>query len=1036
VHLSPSDGGSGVSSTTYTVDGGPQQTGTSVVVPAAGNDGTHTIAYFSTDVAGNQEATHSTQVVIDTTAPTGGSGNGAAFARGNTVLTDSPTDTITKVEFLERANVGDPWTSIGSDTDGSDGWHVTWDTTSVSDGTYHLEMVETDDAANDTTTPLADVVVDNTAPSSASVSVSGCGAECSGPNVTFTASADASISGVGAVAFQVSTHGANAWSTVATQSSGFVLTWNSHSVADGDYDVRVGVTDKAGNGPTYSSPATITVDNNAPTVTIGAPANASGTVSLTATGAADIDTVTYERRAHGGSTWTPIGSSSSAPFTVALATGTLADGQYDIRATAVDGGGNTGSDVKAITVDNTAPTATLTTPAAGTTVGGPHVALTSTTNDAGTGVAQVTYQYRASGGGPFTNISGSTWDVTALASGSYDVRAEAVDAAGNVGHSAAVTITVDSTPPTLSLASLAATLTGTVTVDANVAGAATALLQSAPAGSATWTTLATASSSPFAFSLDTSSLADGLYDLRVVADDTYGNEAIDTRSSVRVDNTAATVVSSNPADGTVLPMGTTLSSVSLTASETLQSVTSLQFDGTPVSASPSVTGADATVTLDAPVSDGDHWLSGVLTDTAGKTGPFRINVTIRSASDALVGPPAVAKDAWWNATTVLTSSDNTSTVTVPAAAYTRPAGHTDDFLVLRITPQATPITLMSGFSAEGAMVDVTMSWNSNGQQMHNFDQPLQIDLADPTGGAAVPATNQNGRWHLIPLLPGTTLTLGQADGFFRDVNGIHILTRHLTLFTVVRNVGVPAPPRDFAGVVADDGLTLRWASGIDDTQLANFVLQINGTPYQSFGPHQFETKLGAFTADDTRSFTMTEMTTGGVSSSPTTPLVAVPRLAGRTVADAQAALVARGFTPGTQTAVVSTQPVGTVVDTEGVRLLPTGSVVDLEVSGQTVPREAQFVLRITLRGKVKVASHSIVARLLSSTPSKVAATLDAPGYHRVQHWKFFGVKAGANLHTLPLKHALQPGTYTLYWLGRTADGTAYRTHQTVVVKRG
>ncbi|HEV8462440.1 MAG TPA: Ig-like domain-containing protein [Gaiellaceae bacterium] len=1033
VHLSPSDSGSGVASTSYRVDSGPWQTGTTVVIPAAGNDGMHTIDYSSTDVAGNQESTHSTQVVVDTTAPTNGSGNGAAFARGDTVLTDSPTDTITKVEFFERAGASDPWTSIGDDSDGTDGWHVTWDTTHVSDGTYHLQMVETDDADNETTTPLADVVVDNTAPSSASVTVSGCGAECSGSNVTFTATADASVSGVGAVDFQVSVHGANAWSTVGTQASGFVLTWNSHSVADGDYDVRVGVTDKAGNGPTYSSPATITVDNNAPTVTVGAPANASGTVSLSTTGAADIDTVTYERRAHGGSTWTTIGSSSSAPFTVAFATGALADGQYDVRATAVDGGGNTGSDVKTVTVDNAAPTATLTAPAAATTVGGPNVALGATTNDVGTGVAQLTYQYRPSGGGSFTNISGSTWDVTAIASGSYDVRAEVTDAAGNVGHSTAVTVTVDSTPPALSLSGLAATLSGTVTVDANIAGAATARLQVAAAGSGAWSTLATDTASPFTFSLDTASLADGLYDIRVLADDAYGNEAVDTRTSVRVDNTAPTIVSSNPADGSVLAMGTTLSSLSFTASESLQSVTSVSFDGSPVSASPSVSGANVSVTLDAPVSDGDHWLTGVLTDTAGKTGPFRINATIRSANDTLVGSPAVAKDAWLNATTVLTSSDNTSTVTVPAASYTQPAGHTDDFLVLRIVPQATPISPMSGFSVQGSMVDVTLAWNSNGQQMHDFSQALQIDLVDPTGGTAVPATNQNGKWHLIPLLAGSTLPVGQADGFYRDANGIHILTHHLTLFTLVRDVAIPAAPRDFAGVVADDGLTLRWAPGIDQSQIQNFVLQVNRAPYQTFGSQQFETKLGAFTADDTRSFTITEVTTGGVSSAPTTPLLAVPRLGGRTVADAEVALAARGFTLGKQTAVVSSQPVGTVVD-DGVRLLPAGSVVDVKVSGHTVPREAQFVMRIALRGKVSVTSHSLVARLMSTAPSIVAATLDGPGYYRIRHWKSFGVKAGANTHTLPLTRPLKPGTYTLYWLGRAKGGSLYRTQQTIVVK--
>jgi hypothetical protein len=36
------------------------------------------------------------------------------------------------------------------------------------------------------------------------------------------------------------------------------------------------------------------------------------------------------------------------------------------------------------------------------------------------------------------------------------------------------------------------------------------------------------------------------------------------------------------------------------------------------------------------------------------------------------------------------------------------------------------------------------------------------------------------------------------------------------------------------------------------------------------------------------------------------------------------------------------------------------------------------------------------------------------------------------VHTLKLAHKLQPGTYTLYWLGRTAGG-AYRTSQKIRV---
>jgi endo-1,4-beta-xylanase len=59
VHLTAHDTFSGVGQTWYQVDGGPWQTGNTVVVLAPVshcNDGLHTISYYSIDNAGNTEA--------------------------------------------------------------------------------------------------------------------------------------------------------------------------------------------------------------------------------------------------------------------------------------------------------------------------------------------------------------------------------------------------------------------------------------------------------------------------------------------------------------------------------------------------------------------------------------------------------------------------------------------------------------------------------------------------------------------------------------------------------------------------------------------------------------------------------------------------------------------------------------------------------------------------------------------------------------------------------------------------------------------
>jgi hypothetical protein len=66
VTLSPTDTLSGIASTTYSVDGGAAQSGTSFTLSTEGD---HTVTYSSTDRAGNAEATKTAHVKIDKTAP-------------------------------------------------------------------------------------------------------------------------------------------------------------------------------------------------------------------------------------------------------------------------------------------------------------------------------------------------------------------------------------------------------------------------------------------------------------------------------------------------------------------------------------------------------------------------------------------------------------------------------------------------------------------------------------------------------------------------------------------------------------------------------------------------------------------------------------------------------------------------------------------------------------------------------------------------------------------------------------------------------
>ena len=96
VSLTPSDNLSGVASTSFTLDGGLPQLGTTISISA---EGTHALSWFSIDKAGNVEGSHSMQVKIDRTAPTIGHvlspvPNGAGWNNGDVTVTFSCDDQL------------------------------------------------------------------------------------------------------------------------------------------------------------------------------------------------------------------------------------------------------------------------------------------------------------------------------------------------------------------------------------------------------------------------------------------------------------------------------------------------------------------------------------------------------------------------------------------------------------------------------------------------------------------------------------------------------------------------------------------------------------------------------------------------------------------------------------------------------------------------------------------------------------------------------------------------------------------------------
>ena len=275
-------------------------------------------------------------------------------------------------------------------------------------------------------------------------------------------------------------------------------------------------------------------------------------------------------RPAGGPTWTDVCTQAGGTATCSWNTAALADGLYDLRTVAADVAGNAGTPSAVVAnrrLDNIAPTATMTAPAANLTG---TVTLASTSADAanGSGVASVRYEYKPSAGSTWstactsaTTPSFSCSFVTSTASdGLYDFRAVAIDGVSLAGTSTAVTSRrIDNTAPTATMGALAANLSGSVSLTSTTSdsgsGMASVQYQYKLTSGSTWSNACSSSTSPYTCSFDTASVSDGVYDFRAIPTDVVGNSGASAAvTSRRIDNTNPTVTMGALAawlDGTV-----------------------------------------------------------------------------------------------------------------------------------------------------------------------------------------------------------------------------------------------------------------------------------------------------------------------------------------------------------------------------------------------------------------------------------------------------------------------------------------------------
>jgi hypothetical protein len=244
------------------------------------------------------------------------------------------------------------------------------------------------------------------------------------------------------------------------------------------------------------------------------------------------------------------GTDTSSAFTYSLNPGDYTSGSHSLVAKAYDATGNSASSaVVSFTVrDSSAPTVSLTSPAAGASVSGTITLSANASDDQS--VTKVEFYVDGATMVASDSVSPYTtsFDTKTLTNGSHSFTAKAYDAANNSTTSSAVNVTVnnvatppvDRTDPSVSITNPAAgsTISNTVTVSAAATdNVGVTKVEFYIDGTLKYT----AGSSPFNFSLNTSTLTNGSHSFTAKAYDAANNSA------------TSQTVTANVRNGTIIP---------------------------------------------------------------------------------------------------------------------------------------------------------------------------------------------------------------------------------------------------------------------------------------------------------------------------------------------------------------------------------------------------------------------------------------------------------------------------------------------------
>ena len=430
----------------------------SAAVPVALADGTYNVQATATDNSGNSAVdTTTNELIVDATSP-------AVTVNALVTKNNKPTLSGTVSDPSPSSGIAGVTVVVGGQTLTASISGTTWSVAvpvALADGTYNVQATATDNAGNVASDSTSnELTIDTTNPS---VTVNAFVTNNNKPTLSGTLADPSPSSGIAGVTIVV-----GGQTLTATVNGG---TWSVAvpvALIDGTYNVQATLTDNAGNTATDATTGELIVDTTNPTITIlslvtnNTMPTLSGTVAdpSPSSGIAGVTIVV------GGQTLTATVSGTTWQVSVPVA---LADGTYEVQATATDNAGNVVSDSTSneLTIETVPPTVTVNS----LVTNNIRPTLSGTVNDPApsSGIAGVTVAV----GGQILNatVNGTTWSVAvpqSLADGTYNVQATATDNAGNVGiDSTTNELTVETVPPRVTVNYLVTnhprpTLSGTV----------------------------------------------------------------------------------------------------------------------------------------------------------------------------------------------------------------------------------------------------------------------------------------------------------------------------------------------------------------------------------------------------------------------------------------------------------------------------------------------------------------------------------------------------------------------------------------------